>query len=62
MDIDDCLAEIRRELTDINEAGDDHEYRGAHHLAELVESLDVWMSTGGFKPKAWIHDKSYGQR
>ena len=36
---------------------------GAHpddaiRLAELVEALDVWLSSGGFLPDRWQHKRS----
>ena len=51
MDPTACLAEIRKLLED-NElfVMDDNE---AHRLIELMESLDNWMTGGGFLPEQW---------
>lgn len=56
MDPNAALAEIRAEIADIESAGNDIEYRGAHKLADLVQSLDEWIAKGGFLPDAWQTD------
>lgn len=45
MDPDTTLAEIRQILRD-----PDGDHGRLHHL---VDSLDNWMSMGGFMPKVW---------
>jgi hypothetical protein len=49
MDPDVCLAEIRLIL-------DDHasgEWVDLDRLTHLINSMDEWISSGGFLPQAW---------
>jgi hypothetical protein len=54
MDPNSALAAIR-ELTErvLNGADDRHNARA---LAESIESLDTWLTRGGFKPADWQHN------
>jgi hypothetical protein len=42
---------IHTEYQDID--GDGIDQDDAEYLASLIESLDRWLSRGGFLPKAW---------
>lgn len=48
MDPNTCLAEIRH-YVDAYKAG----MRFEQQLIDLIDSLDEWLSNGGFPPDAW---------
>ena len=51
MDPDKLLKDMREIANDID-TGDGHPY-DRDRLAELVLSLDEWLTKGGFLPKRW---------
>lgn len=51
MDPNETLRLIRIMASFCHDSDDEH----ARSLAELVDSLDGWLSRGGFLPKAWEH-------
>jgi hypothetical protein len=51
MDPDECLRTIREIVQRITE--DDHVESDLHELADAFESLDLWLSKGGFLPDDW---------
>lgn len=51
MDPNVTLAEIRRELADLDAARD--EFPDGNLLVELFEALDAWLRKGGFLPDDW---------
>ncbi len=51
MDPNACLAEIRQLIA--KSYSNKRDFGDADRLAELIESLDTWISTGGFLPKVW---------
>lgn len=58
MDPDIALTEIRRLREQISRDLDPRNYseadeRDVTRLLDLTESLDSWLSNGGFLPKAW---------
>lgn len=55
MDPNAALAEIRALVSKIDEFEWDDSTRAplATVLAERVEALDVWLTSGGFKPADW---------
>lgn len=61
MDIDAALA-CMREL--VSETPSPHLY-GAHAQLEEIaiqwESIDDWLSHGGFMPAAWMHGRTFAE-
>lgn len=54
MDPNKILADIRGMISRLNDPNeDDHERSVAWGLAEMIEDLDDWLSTGGFLPTEW---------
>lgn len=62
MDPNACLEELRQLAAETNWERDKPELHAmdketprarAERMAELVESLDGWLSKGGFLPTAW---------
>lgn len=51
MDPNACLKELRKSYERILE--DDESDLEAQQLAGLIDSLDHWLSNGGFLPKDW---------
>ena len=61
MDPDQSLANARAALAAYRKGESAEEsslmWDAAVDLAEAFEALDGWLSRGGFKPKAWDHEK-----
>lgn len=55
MDPEENLKRIRERVAEINDPGiSKAEWAyAASDLAALVQSLDEWLSSGGFAPRAW---------
>lgn len=55
MDPNATLARIREVRNEILNGNHDDAYMSslADDLAELIQSLDEWLSNGGFRPTAW---------
>lgn len=56
MDPDACLKEIREIKDEINSGKFQQPFAIAdrgYRLAELIDSLDNWITRGGFLPKDW---------
>lgn len=55
MDPNAALNEIRRRITQYDDATGDEADAIAHGLVSLVEGLDQWIAKGGFLPDDWDH-------
>lgn len=61
MDPDAALEDARqaarrwRTFADDDLAGNDDEHDAAYDLIEAFDTLDRWLSGGGFLPAAWRH-------
>ena len=61
MDPDTCLGKIRILLASIQEINSNEEANETLlELAELMSSLDTWMSQGGFLPLVWSQHSKTG--
>ena len=55
MDPDAALEELRDLKTSVLDDVNGADNADARRLAELIDGLDHWLSTGGFLPGAWAN-------
>lgn len=61
MDPNETLSRIRVLTAEVLDDEDTENTAAAGFaLAEYVESLDIWLSDGGFRPEAWRRHGSLG--
>lgn len=58
MDPDECLAQLRSQSADIQRQIDRGEFdydteKTVSRLLDLIDSLDGWLTKGGFLPNQW---------
>lgn len=63
MDVNATLAELRQALADYWDSAGDRRATEAAALtmAERLETMDAWLSRGGFLPAAWMHGRTTGR-
>lgn len=54
MDPDEALTRIRETRADLFANGEPYDEETVRVLLETLDGLDVWLTKGGFPPKAWI--------